>query len=64
MHDLLKKFDLTNCNSAKTSLVTATKIEINTKEFKVDISNYRGMVASLLYLLLVYRYNVFHLSMF
>ena len=31
-------------------MATATKLEINTKETKVDISNYRGMVGSLLYL--------------
>ena len=47
---LLKKFDLTECSSAKNPMATATKLEINTKETKVDISNYRGMVGSLLYL--------------
>ena len=31
-------------------MATATKLEVNTKEAKVDISNYRGMVGSLLYL--------------
>ena len=31
-------------------MATATKLEINTKETKVDISNYRGMVGSLIYL--------------
>ena len=35
---------------SKTLTATATKLEINTKETKVDISNYRGMVGSLLYL--------------
>ena len=50
IYDLLKKFDLTECSSAKTPMATATKLEINTKETKVDISNYRGMVGSLLYL--------------
>ena len=44
------KFDLTDCSSAKTPMATATKLEVNTKEPKVDISNYRGMVGSLLYL--------------
>ena len=48
--DLLKKFDLTECSSAKILMVTATKLEINTKKTKVDISNYRGMIGSLLYL--------------
>ena len=50
IYDLLKKFDLTDCSSAKTPMATATKLEVNTKESKVDISNYRGMVDSLLYL--------------
>ena len=31
-------------------MATATKLELNTKESKVDISSYRGMVGSLLYL--------------
>ena len=47
---LLKKFDLTDCSSTKTPMTTATKLEMNTKESKVEISNYRGMVDSLLYL--------------
>ena len=50
IYDLLKKFDLTDCSSAKIPMATATKLEINTKETKVDISNYRGMVGSLIYL--------------
>ena len=50
IYDLLKKFDLTDCSSSKTPMATATKLEMNTKESKVDISNYRGMVGSLLYL--------------
>ena len=50
IYDLLKKFDLIDCSSAKTPMATATKLELNTKESKVDISNYRGMVGSLLYL--------------
>ena len=50
IYDLLKKFDLTYCSSAKISMATTTKLELNTKESKVDISNYRGMVGSLLYL--------------
>ena len=50
IYDLLKKFDLTDCSSAKTPMATATKLEVNTKEPKVDISNYRGMVGSLIYL--------------
>ena len=50
VHDLLKKFDLVDCSPAKTPMPTATKLELNTKEKRVDISRYRGMVGSLLYL--------------
>ena len=50
IYDLLKKFDLTDCSSGKTPMATATKLELNAKESKVDISIYRGMVGSLLYL--------------
>ena len=50
VHDLLKKFDLTDCSFSKTLMPTATKLEMNANESKVDISNYRGMVGSLLYL--------------
>ena len=50
IYDLLKKFDLTDCSSAKTPMDTANKLEVNSKESKVDISNYRCMVGSLLYL--------------
>ena len=50
IYELLKKFDLTDCSSAKTPMATTTKLELNTKETKVDISNYRGIIGSLLYL--------------
>ena len=49
IYDLLKKFELTDYSSAKTPMATATKLEMKTKESKVDILNYRGMVGSLLY---------------
>ena len=39
IYDLLKKFDLIDCTSAKTPMATATKLEVNIKEPKVDISN-------------------------
>ena len=39
VHDLLKKFDLTYYSSAKTPMTTATKLEMNTKESKVDCNN-------------------------
>ena len=51
IYDLLKKFDLSDCSSAKTPMATASKLELNTKESKIDISNYRVMVVSLLYLI-------------
>ena len=48
--DLLKKFDLEDCSSAKTPMATTTKLDEDSKGKKVDISVYRGMVGSLLYL--------------
>jgi hypothetical protein len=39
-----------DCSTAKTPMATVTKLELNTKEKKVDISSFRGMVGSLLYL--------------
>ena len=50
IYDLLKKFDLIDYSSAKTPMATTIKLEFNTKESKVDISNYKGVVGSLLYL--------------
>ena len=50
IYDIIKKFDLTDCSYDKTPMTTATKLELNTKESKVDISSYRGMAGSLLYL--------------
>ena len=52
VYDLLRKFNLTDYSSPKTPMATATatKLEMITKESKVDISNYRVMVGSILYL--------------
>ena len=50
IYDLLKKFEFIDCSSAKTPITTATKLELNTKESKVEISSYRGMIDSLFYL--------------
>ncbi|KAL8121649.1 hypothetical protein AgCh_018398 [Apium graveolens] len=50
IYDLLEKFDLMDCTSAKTPMTTTTKLELNTTEKSVEISSYRGMVGSLLYL--------------
>ena len=38
-YKLVKKFDLTDCNSAKTPMPTSTKLKMNAKKSKVDISN-------------------------
>ena len=37
IYDIFKKIDLTDYSSAKTLMSTATKLELNTKESKVDI---------------------------
>ena len=47
--NLLKKFGLLNCSSATTPMATATKLDKDTGA-SVDITNYRGMIGSLLYL--------------
>ena len=52
VYDLLKKFELTNYSSTKTPMITTTKLELHTKTSKLEISSYRGMVGSLLYLTL------------
>ena len=43
--DLLKKFDLEDCSSAKTPMATATKLDEDANGKKVDIAVYRGMLA-------------------
>jgi len=50
IYNLLKKYDLQDCSPAKTPMATTTKLEIEAKDPKVDITIYRGMVGSLLYL--------------
>ena len=47
--NLLKKFGLLNCSSATTPMATATKLDKDIGA-SVDITNYRGMIGSLLYL--------------
>ena len=39
IYDLLKKLDLSHCTPAKTHRATITKLELNTKDSKVDISS-------------------------
>ena len=47
--NLLKKFGMQDCSSASTHMATATKLEKDTGK-SVDITDYRGMIGSLLYL--------------
>ena len=48
--DLLKKFGMVDCSLASTPMSTTTKLDEDKKEKNVDISGYRGMIGSLLYL--------------
>ncbi|KAL8104298.1 hypothetical protein AgCh_028500 [Apium graveolens] len=47
--NLLKKFGMQDCSSASTPMATATKLDKDTGK-SVDITDYRGMIGSLLYL--------------
>ncbi|KAL8089092.1 hypothetical protein AgCh_038747 [Apium graveolens] len=47
--NLLKKFGMQDCSSASTHMATATKLDKDTGK-SVDITDYRGMIGSLLYL--------------
>ena len=47
--NLLKKFGMQDCSTASTPMATATKLDKVTRA-SVDITNYRGMIGSLLYL--------------
>ena len=48
--DLLKKFGMVDCSPASTPMSTTTKLDEDKKGKSVDISSYRGMIGSLLYL--------------
>ncbi|KAL8100988.1 hypothetical protein AgCh_033025 [Apium graveolens] len=48
--DLLKNFGMFDCSPASTPMSTATKLDEDRKGKSVDISSYRGMIGSLLYL--------------
>ena len=50
IRDLLKKYHLEDASSAKTPMPTATKLDQDESGKKVDITSYRGMIGSLLYL--------------
>jgi len=47
--NLLKKFGMQDCSTTSTPMATATKLDKDTGS-SVDITNYRGMIGSLLYL--------------
>ena len=47
---LLRKYNLKDCSPAKTPMATATNLDQDKSGKKVDISSYRGMIGSLLYL--------------
>ena len=50
MRDFLKRFDLVECSPAKTPMSTAVKLDADDKGKYANITVYRGMVGSLLYL--------------
>ena len=51
--DLLKRFELENAKSAKTPMSSTIKLDKDENGKEVDITKYRGMIGSLLYLTLV-----------
>ena len=50
VNELLKKFHFQDASNAKTPMPTSTKLDADLKGTKIDITNYRGMIGSLLYL--------------
>ena len=50
LRDLLKKYGLEDASNAKTPMATATKLDQDDPCKSVDITSYRGMIGSLLYL--------------
>jgi len=48
--ELLKKYNLEDSTPAKTPMPTATKLDQDKTGKKVDITSYRGMIGSLLYI--------------
>ena len=48
--DLLKKFGFDECSSMKTPVATSVKMDANLNGKRDIITNYRGMIGSLLYL--------------
>ena len=50
VNELLSKYGFKDCSSMKTPMATATKLDQDVKGKPVDITAYRGMIGSLLYL--------------
>ncbi|KAJ9547356.1 LOW QUALITY PROTEIN: hypothetical protein OSB04_019899 [Centaurea solstitialis] len=50
VRDMLKKFDLTTCSEMKTPMAPPLKLGKDSNGKFVDVSTYRGMIGSLLYL--------------
>ncbi|KAJ9542631.1 hypothetical protein OSB04_029137 [Centaurea solstitialis] len=50
VHEMLKKFDLTSCTPMKTPMAPPLSLEKDSKGKPVDVTLYRGMIGSLLYL--------------
>ena len=48
-NNLLKRFNMLDCSSASTPMATATKLDQHQGDV-VDVTSYRGMIGSLLYL--------------
>ncbi|KAJ9548150.1 hypothetical protein OSB04_020693 [Centaurea solstitialis] len=50
VRDMLKKFDLTTCSEMKTPMAPPLKLDKDSNGKSIDVSTYRGMIGSLLYL--------------
>ncbi|KAJ9561157.1 hypothetical protein OSB04_006317 [Centaurea solstitialis] len=50
VHEMLKKFDLTSCTPMKTPIAPPLSLDKDSKGKPVDVTLYRGMIGSLLYL--------------
>ncbi|KAJ9542321.1 hypothetical protein OSB04_028827 [Centaurea solstitialis] len=50
VHEMLKKFDLTTCTPMKTPMAPPLSLDKDSKGKPVDVTLYRGMIGSLLYL--------------
>ncbi|KAJ9545288.1 hypothetical protein OSB04_024995 [Centaurea solstitialis] len=50
VHEMLKKFDLTSCTPMKTPMAPPLSLDKDPKGKPVDVTLYRGMIGSLLYL--------------